>query len=224
MPIPREPLYLYLAASEYAVSAVLIKEDSGVHKPVYYVSRALHGPEQRYLPIEKLVLALVHAARRLRPYFQAHPICVLTNQNLKQVLLKPEASGRLQKWAIELGEHDIQYKPRVSLKGQAVADFIVDLVENMQNTSDIPEEPNLDLQVPFTQQWTLYVDGASSTDGSGAGLLLSDPTGIELTYALRFDFTATNNEAEYEALIAGLELLARCMPHNFKFIVILRWL
>lgn len=193
VPTPGELLYLYLAASAYAVSAVLIKEDAGVQKPVYYVSRALYGPEQRYLPIEKLVLALVHAARWLRPYFQAHPICVLTDQNLKQILLKPEASGRLQKWAIELGEHDIQYKPRVSIKGQAVADFIVEMAENTQDVStDVPivsENPSSDSPFLPDKQWTLFVDGASSTDGSGAGLLLCDPTGVELTYALRFDFT-----------------------------------
>lgn len=75
-PTPGEPLYLYLAATAHEVSAALVKEDDGVQKPVYYVSRALHGSEQRDFPIEKLVLALVHAARRLRPYFQAHPICM----------------------------------------------------------------------------------------------------------------------------------------------------
>lgn len=209
MPIPREPLYLYLAASEYAVSAVLIKEDSGVHKPVYYVSRALHGPEQRYLPIEKLVLALVHAARRLRPYFQAHPICVLTNQNLKQVLLKPEASGRLQKWAIELGEHDISYIPRRAIKGQVLADFLAEITGPAPISVPSAAQPPKKRRYTDPNLWTLFVDGASSTDGAGAGLLIVDPSGVEVTYALRFDFPASNNEAEYEALIAGLQIAHR---------------
>lgn len=128
----------------------------------------------------------------------------------------PEASGRLQKWAIELGEHDIQYKPRVSIKGQAVADFFVEMAENTQDMPNVPEDPSSDSQFSPFKQWTLFVDGASSTDGSGAGLLLCDPTGIELTYALRFDFTATNNEAEYEALIAGIELARKMQVEQLQ--------
>lgn len=91
VPKPWEVLYLYLAASDKAVSAVLIQEDDGVQKPVYYVSKMLQGAEVRYTTLEKIVLALVNAARRLRQYFQSHPVVVLTNQPIKQVLLKPEA-------------------------------------------------------------------------------------------------------------------------------------
>lgn len=111
-PKPGDPLYLYLATSDRAVSAVLILEDAGMQRPVYYVSRMLQGAEVRYTTTDKIVLALVFAARRLRPYFQSHSIIVLTDQPIKQVLLKPEASGRLMKWAVELGEHDISYQPR----------------------------------------------------------------------------------------------------------------
>lgn len=85
MPISGEQLYLYLAATIHVVSVVLVKEEAGAQRLVYFVSRALHGLELRYLPIEKLVLVLIHAPRRLRPYFQAHPICVPTDQNIKQV-------------------------------------------------------------------------------------------------------------------------------------------
>ncbi|CAL9026207.1 unnamed protein product, partial [Prunus brigantina] len=97
-----------------------------------YMSRApllhaLQDAEQRYPQLEQLAYALVLSARRLRPYFQAHSINVLTNQPLRQVLQKPETSGRLIKWAIELGEFDISYHPRPAEKGQAVADFISEL-------------------------------------------------------------------------------------------------
>lgn len=85
--------YVYLAAAEDAMSAVLLREDKGIQRPVYFVSKLLQGAEKRYPDIEKLVLALIHAARRLKHYFQAHPKHVLTDQPLKQVLLKPEASG-----------------------------------------------------------------------------------------------------------------------------------
>ncbi|CAL9026172.1 unnamed protein product, partial [Prunus brigantina] len=123
-PEPGNILTIYLSVSATAVSSVLIRPHEGAEHPVHYVSKGLQDAEVRYPDIEKLAFALVVSARRLRPYFQAHSIHVLTNQPLRQVLHKPETSGRLVKWAIELGEFDIHYKPRPATKGQAVADFI----------------------------------------------------------------------------------------------------
>ena len=76
--------------------------------------------------MEKLVLALVTTARRLRPYFQAHTIEIQTEHPMKQILHKPETSGRLVKWEIKLSEFDIRYKPRTAIKGQVLADFIME--------------------------------------------------------------------------------------------------
>nr|XP_027120710.1 uncharacterized protein LOC113737727 [Coffea arabica] len=191
------------AAFDKLKHAVLIR-DEGTQVPVYYVSRALRGPETRYTQVEKLVLGLVHAARRLKPYFLAHPISVRTDQPLRQILVRPEASGRLTKWAVELGEYDLSYEPRTAIKAQALADFLAELTftEGRESTSAIAE-------VSSSHLWTLYVDGSSNGDGSGAGLLLEGPQGEVCSYALRFGFSATNNEAEYEALIAGLQLARR---------------
>ncbi|XP_027178083.1 uncharacterized protein LOC113777247 [Coffea eugenioides] len=196
-----ETLFLYLSACNEAVSAVLVREDGGAQRPVYYVSRALQGPETRYTPAEKLVLTLVHAARKLRPYFQAHSIIVLTDQPLRQILTKPEVSGRMTKWAVELAEHDIGYWPRTTIKAQALADFLAEGASMAMTGQD-----SLPGGVRSEEPWTLFVDGASSKEGSGAGLLLISPTGEELTYALRLDFPASNNEAEYEALLTGLRI------------------
>ena len=148
--------------------------------------------------MEKLVLALVTAARKLRPYFQAHTIEVPTEYPMKQILHKPEVSGRLMKWAIELSEFDIRYKPKTSIKGQILADFVMEFapVEFAE-----PTQSRDDLLI-----WKLSVDGASNAHGSGAGLILTSPEGIDIDYALRFGFHASNNEAEYEAVIAGLNL------------------
>ncbi|XP_027155826.1 uncharacterized protein LOC113756302 [Coffea eugenioides] len=196
-----ETLFLYLSACNEAVSAVLVREDNGAQRPIYYVSRALQGPETRYTPAEKLVLALVHAARKLRPFFQAHSITVLTDQPLRQILTKPEVSGRMTKWAVELAEHDIGYQSRTSIKGQALADFLA------EGTSLPASEPSsMPEAVRPEEPWILFVDGASSKEGSGADLLLISSTGEELTYALRFDFPASNNEAEYETLLTGLQI------------------
>ena len=74
--------------------------------------------------MEKLAFALVTATRKLKPYFQAHTIIVLTDQPLKRAMSSPEAVGRMALWAIELSEFDIQYRLRTAIKGQVVADFI----------------------------------------------------------------------------------------------------
>jgi hypothetical protein len=101
--VPGEVLYLYLAVSPTAISAALVREDEGTQKSMYFVSKALHGAEERYPQIEKLVFALVMASRKLQSYFQAHTIRVLTDYPLKKVMQKLELSGRLANWATELG-------------------------------------------------------------------------------------------------------------------------
>ena len=148
--------------------------------------------------MEKLILALVTTSRKLRPYFQAHTVEVPTEYPMKQILHKPETSGRLIKWAIELSEYDNRYKPRTAVKGQILADFIMEFTpakstEATQLTPDIPI-------------WRLSVDGAANAQGSGAGLILTSQDWIDVEYALRFGFQASNNEVEYEDVIAGLNL------------------
>ena len=148
--------------------------------------------------MEKLILALVTAVLKLRPYFQAHTIEIPTEYPMKEVLHKPETSGRLMKWAIEPSEFDISYKPKTAIKGQVLADFVMEFTsaepaKNTQTTTDIPI-------------WRLSVDGAANAQGSGAGLILTSLEGIDIEYALRFGFQASNNEAEYEAVITGLNL------------------
>ncbi|GJV30387.1 reverse transcriptase domain-containing protein [Tanacetum coccineum] len=160
--------------------------------------------------MEKLVLALVHASKRLKRYFQPHPIIVITDQPIQQVLSRPEVVGRLQKWSIELGEYAIHYRPRVSVKGQILADFIVER----------PEEDSLDALMEAEEElpkpWILFTDESSCTDGSRAGLILTNPEGMEFTYALRFRFDATNNEAEYEALISELRIAEQMDVKNLQ--------
>ncbi|GKB89562.1 reverse transcriptase domain-containing protein [Tanacetum coccineum] len=200
-PRPQEELIMYLSASHGAVGAVLMTERDTVQTPVYFISRALQGPELNYTPMEKLVLALAFAAKRLRRYFQAHPIAVITDQPIKQIISRPDVAGRLQKWSVMLGEHNITYRPRTSVKGQILADFLVEKPDDAPADTSVKEIPK--------EEWTLFTDGSSCTDGSGAGLILTSPEGTEFTYALRFQFTASNNEAEYEALIAGLRIAAQ---------------
>ena len=92
--------------------------------PVYYVSQAFQGVEVRYPPIEKITFALIVASRKLRPYFQANPIIVMTDQPIRKAMNKPEGIGRMFQWAIELSQFDVEYRPRTAIKAQALADFI----------------------------------------------------------------------------------------------------
>ncbi|XP_071699186.1 uncharacterized protein [Rutidosis leptorrhynchoides] len=200
-PIAGETLILYLAVSKKAVSSVLVAERGDAQMPIYFVSKALSGSELNYLLIEKLVYALVFTDRRLRRYFQAHPITVLIDQAIRQLLYKPEISGRLTKWAIELGEHKIAYCARSTIKGQVMADYLAETAADMPAICD-PEQ----LPAPPLELWELYTDGAASSEGAGAGLILTGPHQEEHTYALRFNFKVTNNEAEYEALLAGMRI------------------
>ena len=109
-PKPREDLFMYLSMSEHAVSAVLLR-DQGVQQPVYYISKTLVDVETRYLPLEKLVLALVHATRKLPQYFQAHTVFVLTKYPLQSLLKRSDFTGRIAKWGTWLGSFDIRYRP-----------------------------------------------------------------------------------------------------------------
>ncbi|RVW49680.1 Retrovirus-related Pol polyprotein from transposon 17.6 [Vitis vinifera] len=170
-PMPKEKLYMYLAVSEWAISAVLFRCPSPKEqKPVYYVSRALADVETRYSKMELTALALRSAAQKLRPYFQAHPVIVLTDQPLRSILHKPDLTGRMLQWAIELSEFGIEFQPRLSKKGQVMADFVLEY-------SRRPDQHHE-----------------------------SVPTGEHLEQAIRLGFSASNNEAEYEAILSGLDL------------------
>ena len=116
-PVVDEVLFSYLAVASHAISLVLIRVDDGVQRLVYYVSKSLNEAEVRYLPLEKAILAVVHATRKLPHYFQEHTVVVLTQLPLKSVLRSADYTGRIAKWGTILGAFDIKYMPRTSIKG-----------------------------------------------------------------------------------------------------------
>ncbi|GAA0186490.1 hypothetical protein LIER_33778 [Lithospermum erythrorhizon] len=125
-PEGKEELQLYLAVSKGAVSSVIIREEAKVQKPIFYVSHGLHGPEENYPLIEKFVMALVMSARKLKAYFEAHPIMVVTEQPLKRILANPAQIGRLTKWVAELCEFELAFVPRIGVKAQALIDLVIE--------------------------------------------------------------------------------------------------
>ncbi|GKC67371.1 reverse transcriptase domain-containing protein [Tanacetum coccineum] len=126
------------------------------------------------------------------------------SNNVPRKLRRNQKSDRIAKWAIELGEHEIEYRGRNSIKGQILVDFLAEtlLPENREakNEEVKRKEPEPE------NAWKLFTNRASSSGGSGAGLMVVSPEGKEYTYAMRFAFETTNNEAEYEALLAGLRI------------------
>ncbi|GJV13934.1 reverse transcriptase domain-containing protein [Tanacetum coccineum] len=157
-------------------------------------------------PIGNFALALKNASRRLRRYFETHPITVITDQPIKQILGRAETSGRLAQYAVKLGAYKITYEPRNSIKGQVLADFLNEIPVGSDTLVPIETTYTKEDKKDRQEEWTLFTDGASISKGSGAGLVLISPTKTEYTYALRLTFDSTNNQAEYEAPLAGLRI------------------
>ena len=112
-----EVLFAYIVVASHIVSLVLIWGDSGVQKLIYYVSKSLHEAEVHYLPLERAILVVLHATRKLLHYFQSHTIVVLTQLPLKSLHWSADYTWRIAKWGTILGAFDIKYMPRTSVKG-----------------------------------------------------------------------------------------------------------
>ncbi|XP_074328058.1 uncharacterized protein LOC141665969 [Apium graveolens] len=138
-------------------------------------------------------------------YFQGREIRVVTNQPLRKIIYKPDISGRLVNWAVELSQFNLSFIPRTAIKAEALADFIIECIFPEEEHVPMSIDPgrNIDQDIGA---WTLKVDGSSMNERSGAGLILKSPEGFTIQIAISFGFSATNNQAEYEALIAGLKL------------------
>jgi hypothetical protein len=126
IPNPGEPLFLYLAVSDHAVSAVLVRELGQEQKPVFFVSKVMDETRLRYPPLEKAALALLQAAKKLPHYFQSSTVTVLTDLPFKMLLQWSDFSGRITKWGVHLGSLSVEYKPRTAIKGQILAEFQYD--------------------------------------------------------------------------------------------------
>ncbi|GKV41596.1 hypothetical protein SLEP1_g49102 [Rubroshorea leprosula] len=189
--VPGEKLYQYIAVSTEAISVALVREDGSKQEPVYYVKKVY--------------------------YFLGHTIVVLTNYPLRQILQKPDLVGRLVRWSIELIEFELEFQPWRVMKAQVLAGFIAELSKEekvvmlappidvpCKRKAPKPKKPTKNL--PSNLVWNLYVDGSSNAAGSGAGIILIFPEGETFECALKFNFEASNNRVECEALLKGLRL------------------
>ncbi|KAK1614180.1 hypothetical protein QYE76_019697 [Lolium multiflorum] len=205
-PREKETLLIYIAATAQVFSSVLVVEREeagrvhGVQRPVYYLSEVLTPARQRYPHHQKLAYAVWRSARKLRHYFTEHPIVVVSEAPLKNIMTNPEATGRVPQWAIEIAPHDITYVNRTAIKSQILPDFVADWIQ-----SQTPVAPDM------SGSWIMYFDGSKRSTGAAAGVVLISPQGDKMKYILRMNFPLpTNNEAEYEALLHGMKMAKAC--------------
>jgi hypothetical protein len=179
-PHKEEQLLLYLAATTHMVSTAIVVERQKdghaypVQRPVYFVSEVLSESKACYQPVQKLLYALLITSRKLRHYFQQYSVSVVTDYPLGDILRNQDATGRISKWAVELGALTIDFKPRTSIKSQALVDFMAEWRENQLPTPTVRPE-----------HWVMYFDGSLNLEGAGAGVLLISPTGEQLKYVLQ---------------------------------------
>ena len=164
-------------------------------------------------PLDKAILAIVHASRKLPHYFQAHTVVVLTQLPLKSVLWTTDYTERITLWNTILGAFDIKYMPRTSIKGQVLADLVAEFAEPPIETSF--EQHNKEgkpvgmASASKPPCWKVYVDSIANQRGFGVGLVLITPKGATIEKSLRQGFSATNNEAEYEALMQWMAMVQK---------------
>jgi hypothetical protein len=159
--------------------------------------------------MHKLLYAILIASQKLSHYFQAHKIVVVTSYPLRAILRNSNATGNIAKWAAELAGFQLDFQPHHTIKSQVLADFIAEWT----STPSVPGgsvhgsgTPLPEAKAPvFTRpHWTLFFDGSARNKKVGASVVLIDPNGEQVKYMVFFDFEATDNMAEYEALIFGI--------------------
>ncbi|KAA0036541.1 uncharacterized protein E6C27_scaffold191G00430 [Cucumis melo var. makuwa] len=188
-------------------SIVAQEKEKGKECALYYLSRTLVEAEVNYSLIKKMCLALFFAIDKLRHYMQAFTVHLIAKaDSIKYVLSRPIISGRLAKWAVILQQYDIVYISQKAIKGQALADFLTDhpIPSDWKLCEDLPDD-----EVFFTKMvepWTMYFDGAARRSGAGAGIVLIFPKKHMLPYSFAFAELCSNNVAEYQALIIGLQM------------------
>ncbi|XP_017984360.1 PREDICTED: uncharacterized protein LOC108663639 [Theobroma cacao] len=215
-PTVEKPLILYLTVNKNSMRCVLGQHDGTGKKEqaIYYLSKKFMEYESKYSTLEKMCCALAWIAQRLRQYMLYHTTWLVAKlEPIKYIFEKPFLSGRIARWQVLLSEYDIVYLSQKSIKGSAIADFLADRAnEDYESVSfDFRDE---DLMVVLhiekkgpneLNPWKMYFDGAANALGHEIGAVLISPNGKYYPATTRLNFNCTNNIAEYEALVMGLQ-------------------
>jgi hypothetical protein len=167
-----EPLQLYVAATTQVISSMIVVErmEEGhalpVQRPVYYISEVLSNTKTRYPQVQKLLYAVVLARRKLRHYFEAHPVTVVFSFPLGEIIRNPDAAGRIVKWSMELMGETLTYAPRKAIKSQILEDFVAEWTDTQLPPPQIQAEC-----------WTLYFDGTVMKTRRAWACSLCHPSG-----------------------------------------------
>src|ERR1044072_6513452 len=219
-PVPGRPIIMYLTVLEGSMGCVLGQHDETGRKEhaIYYLSKKFTECESRYSLLEKTCCALVWAARRLRQYMVCHTTMLISKMDpIKYIFEKPALIGRIARWQMLLSEYDVQYVTQKAIKGSVVSEYLAHQpMEDYQPMRfDFPDEDVMfirECNIPGPEEgpepgsrWTLVFDGASNAVGHGIGAIITSPTGFHIPFTARICFDCTNNMAEYEACIFGIE-------------------
>ena len=165
----------------------------------------MRDAEMCNLPLEKIGLALVTAAKKLPQYFQAHIIYMVTQYSIQAMFKRADFTGQISKWGAKIGILDVKYLSRTAIKGQMLADFITEFTP--VSGQEMPNIPTCDQElIEDTSWWRLYVDGAPNAKRVGTRVVIITPDGAVIEQSIWLDFKASNNKAEYEAILARLNL------------------
>jgi hypothetical protein len=177
-----------------------------VQKPVYFVSTVLCNTRECYTMQQKLLYTLLIASRKLRHYFQGHPLKVVSDRPLEIILRNPNVTGRVVEWAVELQPFEISFGTTKLIKSKALAEFTAEWTDPF-----IDEPLEVDSTLPGEEApglWVMHFDDAFNLPGAGARAILTSPSGDKLFYTIQLCFKpehkVSNNIAEYEGLLAGL--------------------
>ncbi|KAL5574607.1 hypothetical protein UlMin_016306 [Ulmus minor] len=206
-----QPLLLYITVTESSLGALIAQEKDRVERPVYYLSRLVHGAECNYSLIEKQCLALVYVAQRLRHYMLVHKVCLMSKSNPFQYMMNnPIPSSRLTRWILALSEFDIRVVSPTAKRSQSLAELLATFptAESDLIKDEVHGEAHEVATIEEEQKWQLMFDGAAAAGKGGIGIVLIGPESQVITKACKIMYGCSNNEAEYEALITGLELAA----------------
>ena len=155
----------------------------------------------------------MHVTCKLPYYFQSHTVVVLTQFPLRSLIRSTDYTGRIAKWGSILGAFNIKYMPHTFVKGQVLADLVVEFAETP--LEEKVEKQNMDgksiglISLPEPLSWKIYIDGTANHRGFGVGLVLISPERIMIEKSLRLGFSATNNEVQYEILLVGMTMVQK---------------
>jgi hypothetical protein len=199
-----KPLNLYVAADTQTIGSALIQEFEGKERIVAFLSRKLLDPETRYSAAEKLCLCVYYSCTKFWHYL-LNAECVVYSKFdvIKHMLSMPILNGRIGKWILALFEFELKFESTKAIKGQIIADFITE-----------HHDPSIDL-LEITRL-ALFFDGSSCGKGGGVGTLLISPRGEMFGFAIPIQPIVTNNQAEYEALLKGLQYLKEARAISFE--------